>query len=393
VKRLGAILDKTIHNNPQFSEQIKIDLLSLRNEISDEKGVVPTRTIQYITNEPECVEWIQFEKDFQIATKTWLEIPWFFVENYFYRIILDITGYFNPNNTEYGVDPFESQKRESLLNPIHSGSVKATSESVLSFYKKKDDTLLKDFLGLMLVSDLWGNQADLSFSGGASVKSIEKEAKELREHVIANDEEKILSFLLQNKGRYAMIVDNCGQEFVSDLFFAEVLTHVGIAEHVTFYVKSQPVFVSDVMEKDVKYTLQVMKEQDSATKHFGELFESYFNRGVWEIQSDRFFTSPVPFWELPQRLIYSLSKQTLVFIKGDANYRRLINDALWSLDTQFSNVVEYFPSRVVALRTLKSDSLVGMLDGTAERKRVVDELNRIDPEWRVNGKYGIIQLK
>jgi Damage-control phosphatase ARMT1-like domain len=45
----------------------------------------------------------------------------------------------------------------------------------------------------------------------------------------------------------------------------------------------------------------------------------------------------------------------MVFVKGDANYRRLLGDRTWALDTPFSDVVSYFPVPVCALRTLKAE--------------------------------------
>jgi hypothetical protein len=47
--------------------------------------------------------------------------------------------------------------------------------------------------------------------------------------------------------------------------------------------------------------------------------------------------------------------------------------------------IPYFPAPFVALRTLKSDPIVGLSPGLAER------LEQVDAEWRVNGKRGMIQ--
>jgi uncharacterized protein with ATP-grasp and redox domains len=399
VKRLGAIMDKMIENNPQFSEEIVNDLRALANEISDENGKIPARNIKLdVTND----EWKLYEKRFDVKNKTWLDLPWFFVENYFYRLILDITGYFDPNSPNYNIDPFERQKRESLLSPLRNGSITSSSKSILSFYSEyeqhKNEENLRDFIYFMLVSDLWGNQADLSFSGGATFEKIHQERENLSENIIINDAPRVVDMLLtkvhdKKCASYGMIVDNCGQEFVNDLFFAEVLTHFNIVDNIVFYVKSQPVFVSDVMEKDVTYTLEQLSNSDEDTAHFGKLFKQYFDNGKWIVKSDSFFTSPLPFWELSEELKNQLAQHNLIIIKGDANYRRLINDALWSLETNFSELLKYLPCDAVALRTLKSDALIGMLDGSKEREMILKSLSKKDPEWRVNGKYGVIQYK
>ena len=43
--------------------------------------------------------------------KTWLEVPWYFAETFFYRKLLEIVRYFQPGHL-YLQDPFEKQKQE-----------------------------------------------------------------------------------------------------------------------------------------------------------------------------------------------------------------------------------------------------------------------------------------
>lgn len=47
--------------------------------------------------------------------------------------------------------------------------------------------------------------------------------------------------------------------------------------------------------------------------------------------------------------------------------------------------MKYFPAKLVCLRTLKSDPIVGL---TADQ---VEKLEAEDALWRVNGKRGVIQ--
>jgi Damage-control phosphatase ARMT1-like domain len=49
----------------------------------------------------------------------WADIPWFFAETYFYRLILEITNYFRPGEWQ-GVDPFHLQKTQGLEATIES---------------------------------------------------------------------------------------------------------------------------------------------------------------------------------------------------------------------------------------------------------------------------------
>ena len=65
---------------------------------------------------------------------------------------------------------------------------------------------------------------------------------------------------------------------------------------------------------------------------------------------------------------------------------RVVGDALWPPETPLASVVDYFPAPLLALRTLKSDPVVGLPAGLAAR------LDGVDPDWRINGKRGVIEL-
>ena len=101
---------------------------------------------------------------------------------------------------------------------------------------------------------------------------------------------------------------------------------------------------------------------------------------------DFFWNTPRRFWDLPPRLGRAFAEARLVILKGDANYRRATNDAIWPLDATLPDALGPVPSSVVALRTVKSDTLVGV---DPERQRALDAA---EPGWRTGGTYGVIQL-
>jgi len=80
-----------------------------------------------------------------------------------------------------------------------------------------------------------------------------------------------------------------------------------------------------------------------------------------------------------------LSKLDLAIFKGDANYRRLVGDLHWDHATPFDSIVSYFPSPLVALRTLKSELMAGLQPGQR------DNLQNQDPNWLTNARWGIVQ--
>ena len=50
------------------------------------------------------------------------------------------------------------------------------------------------------------------------------------------------------------------------------------------------------------------------------------------------------------------------------------------------DIVDYFPVTLATLRTMKSEAAVDIGEDLLEK------LNESDPEWRVNGERGIIQV-
>lgn len=82
-----------------------------------------------------------------------------------------------------------------------------------------------------------------------------------------------------------------------------------------------------------------------------------------------------------------LSEAALVVIKGDLNHRKLIGDVNWEHTLTLKTVLtrlDFRPTSLVTLRTLKSDLCVGLEPGKAE------ELSAKDKHWHSIGKYGLI---
>lgn len=89
---------------------------------------------------------------------------------------------------------------------------------------------------------------------------------------------------------------------------------------------------------------------------------------------------------MPSRLRDSLAQSDLVILKGDLNYRRLLDDRRWPPTTCMEGVTAYFPRPFLTLRTLKAEVIVGLQEGEAEA------LTAADPDWLINGRRGIIHL-
>ncbi|EPB67261.1 hypothetical protein ANCCEY_13651 [Ancylostoma ceylanicum] len=91
-------------------------------------------------------------------------------------------------------------------------------------------------------------------------------------------------------------------------------------------------------------------------------------------------------------LYRELSEASIIIFKGDLNYRKLVGDREWPYETPFKCVFQtalcgFLPAPVLAIRTLKSETVAGLPDDVAERMR-----NEPDRKWMVTGDYGVAEL-
>ena len=100
--RIPQILDETLEHN-RFPPEISDGLLDLRAEITDGR-------IRHLREAaPDTGFWRIVSAPF--AGRTWLDVPWYWAESYFYRRLLEATRYFQPGPWQ-GVDPFAPAKDE-----------------------------------------------------------------------------------------------------------------------------------------------------------------------------------------------------------------------------------------------------------------------------------------
>ncbi len=77
----------------------------------------------------------------------------------------------------------------------------------------------------------------------------------------------------------------------------------------------------------------------------------------------------------------------MILFKGDLNYRKLLGDLNWPLDTSLKVALRGFlPSSIFVLRTMKCDLAAGLNLTTA------DAIREKCPDWMINGDYGLIQF-
>ncbi|MEM7031746.1 MAG: damage-control phosphatase ARMT1 family protein [Chloroflexota bacterium] len=367
--RVPETLDETIRRN-HFPDNIQQNLLELKDEIAD--GVV--RGLQEDTL--DRVFWDEACATF--VGRSWFDVVWFWAEVFLYRRILEATTYFQAGDWQ-GIDPFTPNKDEEWRVDV---APKLLNE-ILAQLPEDPTTRFRQ----LLYASLWGNRVDLSYNGAGHL-SQSAAVVEDSANLVADDWAKGWEYLqTKQPAHIALIADNAGTEFAMDLALIDFLLHENVAQQLDLYLKPQPFFVSDVMPKDVDLGLTAIAHGGQAASTLADRIRVYRQENRLKIHTHWYFTASLCYYQMPHDLHQALSAYDLVILKGDANYRRLLGDAHWPYTTPFSDIVAYFPTPLIALRTLKSEVVAGLTPSQ------VQQLQATDPKWLVNGQRGVIQLK
>jgi hypothetical protein len=357
--RVPKILDEVIERNPDFTVSTRDAVLRLRDAIRDDREL-PALSLPA----PDHLEWEDALAERSGAT--WLATEWFFAECYVYRSLMAAVRYW-----ETGRDPFAPVKRGELASERPWKEL----DVVLGGLAMPPEERLHALLGLAL----WGNRVDLSYAVGVAFG-----AEGEKDDLLSDDRTWAVPKLLTAEGDVHLVADNTGSELSMDLVLADALIALAGAR-ITLHVKMHPTFVSDAIVADVWALVAAMHERGGRTSELAARVRRAFDEGRLRVIPDFFWNGPQFLWDRPPRIAAELDRATIVVLKGDANYRRVIGDALWPAETSFDLVTSYFPAPLLCVRTLKSDPIVGLPPGLAAR------LDTVDREWRINGRRGVIQ--
>lgn len=344
-------------------EDVRADLLRLADDMAANAVIPPL-----MRPAPDYAEWmaayLAHDGD------TWHDTEWWFAEVYLYRLIIEYTRWY-----ETKLDPFAHKKAEELASP----TLWKTLDAALMI--EPDDPQRLEYL---IDFALWGNRIDLSLE---SVKAHGTEAHP--DDLLVDDRTPALEALRsQSDPVVHLVADNTGSELALDLALVDGLLD-GVCPQVIVHLKHHPTFVSDAIPADAADLLARMA--DRRRTPYQALAER-LNGAILDqrliLRPDLLWNGPRFLWDFPADFVQEqFGTAALVIVKGDANYRRLVGDALWAAETPFADVIGPFPAPLLALRTLKSDPIVGLRPGQAE------ELDAIESGWRTNGRRGVMQFK
>lgn len=365
--RVPAILDEVLSNNPDLPAPSAQRVATLRDALRAD-----ARLPALPAEAPHAAEWLATWP--QRATASWGQCDWFFAENYAYRCLAEAVDFW-----QRGVDPFGPIKRAEYASDAH----RAALDSAAAIAGERGEQLQQ-----LLLASVFGNRMDLSFAA-----SRERGVAAARADLLIDDRSEVIELLGARSGAVHVVIDNAGTELSVDLVLAARLLEL-LSAPLVLHVKLHPCFVSDAIVADLRWFVQadahdaqaLWSRFSAAARACRERLHAALASGQLEIAPHEFWNGPRSLWECPPDLEQRFSSARLVILKGDAHYRRAVGDALWSPELPFAAVTGYFPSPLLALRTLKSDPIVGLRPGLAR------ELESVDPRWRVNGQRAVACL-
>jgi hypothetical protein len=368
VERKPVILSQVMHDNA-YPPEIVGRLLLFQAEIA-------SQPIQPLREEaPDTAFWNRELAAW--AGKTWLEVPWYLAETAFYRRLLESVDYFQPGPW-HRHDPFGRQKRAQI-----EAAVGRLAADWATLEGAGPDLVFE----ALLHSALWGNRADLSnitvrlgVPGGLA-------AREERHNLLVDDTDEVRRYVTGGLRRVDFVNDNVGMDLLFDLALAGLLLRQGWAGQVVFHLKNAPFFVSDAMPEDVWETLSELRlSPGPAVQTLRERLQAHLAARHLVLESDPFWTSCLMFRQFPPVLRDELALSDLVVLKGDVNYRRLLDDRHWPHTAPLEEIAAHFPAPFLVLRTLKGEIQVGLAPGQAEA------LAAEDPDWLIDGQRGLLQF-
>ena len=206
-----------------------------------------------------------------------------------------------------------------------------------------------------------------------------------RESLVVDHTDSVLD-ALQGARRIHIVLDNAGPELACDLLLAARLLAGGSGRTITLHAKRTPFFVSDATEADVEQTLALFaSDPDPALSAAGRALGGAAREGRLVSGEHWFWSSPLHFSRMPADLRARLADADITIVKGDANYRRLLEDRRWDPWESMDRIAAGFPSAFACLRTMKSEIVVDV------SRPDVARLQAEDPGWLTNGRRGIVR--
>jgi hypothetical protein len=365
--RIPAIVEDVIRLN-EFPAEIVDNLVELREELL-------TGTLRGLRETAADRDFWRVAMQPYVG-RSWLDLPWYPAEAFFYRRVLEATHYFQSGPWRL-FDPYATTKATEWQPDAAPQQVAAALAGLPDDLKARFEALLHH--------SLWGNRTDLSYNVALHLGRPAHPDDE-RDYLLVDDTARLWDFLTARpRRRVVLIGDNAGTELLMDLALVDGLLQTQLVAEVVLHLKPQPFFVSDAMPADVEAGMAALQHAGEVGRALRARLRAYLGSGRLQLFSHWVYASCLCYFQLPDDLRRMLAAADLVLLKGDVNYRRVVGDVHWPPTTPYAEVTAYFPAPLANLRTLKGELITGLAEGQAEA------LYRQDPDWLINGRRGLIQ--
>ncbi|KAL3985047.1 hypothetical protein ACH3XW_37025 [Acanthocheilonema viteae] len=400
-KILGKIVDQVYRYRHAHiavhGKEGEKDIKSVLSQLSELSHRVSTdKQLQNLSDNGEEVNiWNEELRELQMKKGaehvTWYHCDWLFAECFLYRQIMSL---FLKTTTLKEFDPFSSQKQSSFIGCIDTISmlVKRIKEMESDKAKIEHDIIFRLFQFC-----LWGNMCDLSLSCGERIALLPvlDMVDQLADKILCNQIGEVDCILRNSEvNRVDVILDNSGLELFADLVLADLLIGKCGVKKVVFHGKSMPWFVSDVTGRDFNWTIEMLiANSDNLLRDFGMKCSQRLCDGEFIFQTHYFWTLPYPYCLMAEKapdLHHELSQSSLIIFKGDYNYRKLVSDLEWPLDTPFKVALRGFaPAPILVLRTIKAETVAGLSSNVIDSLQKKYDNKKI---WMTTGEYAVAQF-
>ncbi|GJQ87200.1 hypothetical protein Trydic_g12552 [Trypoxylus dichotomus] len=325
----------------------------------------------------------------KVSFPTYFNANWLFIECYMYRRIMEAI---DQTKILKSMDPYQFQKEDSFYRSLQlMATVAGILQSILASAADRKET---DFVRLLKMN-LWGNNCDLSFNVGRVNYDAESviDVENLDSYILCDDSASVWDALTEDTESCIVdiVLDNTGFELFIDMCLADFIIKNKYADHVRFYVKTTPWYISDATARDFAFFIHQLKvSKNSVLKKVSERWSNYMRIKAWTVEEEGFWTLPFTYkdmakWDLP--LYRKLSAAKLIIFKGDVNYRKLFGERNWPPTKSVDAALQGFhPSKICSVRIIKAHIICGLAEGVAE------DIEEKDSDWLITGKYGVIQF-
>ncbi|MGG7054076.1 damage-control phosphatase ARMT1 family protein [Nitrosomonas sp. ANs5] len=290
----------------------------------------------------------------------WHEAPFLDVELYFYARILLAFGY----TPAIAADPFAAVK------------FRATQQAIAWLAGTPCYSDPARSITAIIRWAVTSNSADLSQLTTADQNQIS---------LLVDDSQAVADLLHAAPQRIDFVLDNAGLDVLADLLLIRALCRKGL--RVAAHVRPYPMFVSDLTLSDLEHLLATLAGNPvSSIQQLGEESIAAIQSGQLTIHVSPALGLPICFCEDRARTAATFGDADLVIFKGDLNYRYFVGDRHWPHTTAKQRFAERFGRPAIALRSLKSEVLVGLSVETQA------QTGQLEPAWLTNGHHGIIQV-